>query len=226
MVDLHCHTSASFDGTVHPVRVLELARDRGLTHVAITDHDTIAGALDARAARVDGITLIVGQEVRTTEGDLVLLYLEEPVPSGLSPEETVRRARDQGALVGLAHPFDPYRPSIGRGVVRADALKRLASLADYVEIHNGRVREEIHNGRAADFARDHHLPYAATSDAHSETEIGLIATTLDGLIDSSQDLRAALAGDVGLRVSVSRPTQDPQGWFGRVIEAVRRPTAD
>ncbi len=199
-VDLHCHSSASFDGSIDPVALLELARERGLTHLAITDHDTIDGALAARAAAVPGIQLIVGEEVRTSEGDLIVLFVERRIPSGLQPEETVRLAREQGALVGLAHPFDATRPSIGRGSSRPEQLERLARLADYVEVHNGRVREQIANGRAADFAREFHVPQVAASDAHTEPEVGLAATVFDSDIATAADLRAALQAGGALRV--------------------------
>ncbi len=98
-VDLHCHTSASFDGVLDPVRFVSLALARGLGAVAITDHDTIDGALRARDAGVQGIAVIIGQEVRTTEGDMILLFVENRIQSGLTPEETVLHAREKGALV-------------------------------------------------------------------------------------------------------------------------------
>lgn len=199
-VDLHCHSSASYDGAVDPVRLLELARERGLTHLAITDHETLQGARAARAAQVPGITLIVGQEVRTTEGDLILLFVDQPIPGGMTPEETVRLARAQGALIGLAHPFDVQRPSIGRGAVRATDLARLASLCDYVEVFNGRVTEELANGWAADFAREHGLPAVAASDTHTETELGRCATLLEGDLNTADDLRAALRRGTAMSV--------------------------
>ena len=190
--DFHCHSRASYDGTLDPVRLLELARERGLTHLAITDHETISGALAARAASVPGITLIVGQEVRTTEGDLIVLFVSEPIESGMSPEESVRRARAQGAVIGLAHPFDVYRPSIGRGAVRAEELARLASLCDYVEVYNGRVTDPTANAHAADLARQYGLPNVAASDAHTQSEVGRCATLFDDEIATADELRAAL----------------------------------
>lgn len=207
--DLHCHSIASYDGTLDPVRLLELARERGLTHLAITDHETIDGALAAGAANVQGITLIVGQEVRTTEGDLILLFVRKPIEAGLSPEESVRRARAQGAMIGLAHPFDVHRPSIGRGAVRAEELARLASLCDYVEVYNGRVTDDTANAHAADFARKYGLPAVAGSDAHTQAEVGRCATLFEHEISTADGLRAALRR--GTRMNVRAVEAMPAG---------------
>ena len=68
-IDLHCHTSASFDSLAKPADVAHAAHARGLTHLIVTDHDRIDGALAARAAAPPGLTVIVGEEVRTADGD-------------------------------------------------------------------------------------------------------------------------------------------------------------
>src|SRR5437867_497357 len=87
-VDLHCHTSASFDSLATPAAVVRAAAARGLTHLAITDHDRIVGALEAQALaarEAPGLTVLVGQEIRTTGGDMIGLFLHEPVAPGLAP---------------------------------------------------------------------------------------------------------------------------------------------
>ncbi len=99
-VDLHCHTRASRDSIADPVALLARAVKRGLTHLAITDHDTIDGALHAAASAPEGLTVIVGCEVLTTGGDLILLFLERPIPMGLSPREAIAAGREEGALSG------------------------------------------------------------------------------------------------------------------------------
>jgi predicted metal-dependent phosphoesterase TrpH len=223
-VDLHCHTSASYDGKIDPVQLALLARDRGLTHIAITDHEAINGALAARDAAIEGITVIVGEEVRTSEGDLILLYVKELIPAGLSPEETVRLAREQGCLVGLAHPFDFHRPSIGRGAATEEQLRRLANFADYVEVDNGRVRDCAANGRAADFARSHNLPQVAVSDAHQERDIGLTATLLERDIKTAGNLKSALDLRPFFRVREARFAESARntGALGRLRRVFRR----
>ncbi len=176
-VDLHCHTSASFDSLADPLKVVQAARDRGLTHLAITDHDRIDGALHARAAAIPGIVVIVGEEVKTAGGDLICLFLEEAIPPGLTPAETIARARAQGGLVGIPHPFDRYRGSMGRA---ADEIRALAGLVDWVEAFNARVVFREGNEQAAELARTAGIPGVAVSDAHSMLEVGVAATRLEG----------------------------------------------
>jgi hypothetical protein len=188
-VDLHCHTSASFDSLADPLKVVRAARDRGLTHLAITDHDRIDGALRAREAGVEGITIIVGEEVRTTGGDLVCVFLDEAVPPGLSPAETIARVREQGGLVGIPHPFDRYRGSVGRA---EDEIRAILGLVDWVEAYNARVVGGKGNDRAADLARSAGIPGIAVSDAHSILEVGVAATRLVGDPSTPAGLLAAL----------------------------------
>src|SRR6266567_2404277 len=102
-VDLHCHTSASFDSLASPTSVVRVAAARGLTHLAITDHDTIDGALAARDAAPADLTVLIGQEIRTTEGDLIGVFLDRSVAPGLAPAEAIAAVREQGGLVGIAH---------------------------------------------------------------------------------------------------------------------------
>lgn len=218
-VDLHCHTSASLDGSVDPIAVLTLAHERGLTHLAITDHDSIDGAVTARDRATPGIFVIVGQEIRSTEGDMIGLFLAEPIPSGMSPEETSSAVRRQGGLVGLPHPFDPYRPSIGRGAVSPGQLARLAQLADYVEVHNGRIREPAANTHAADFARQCGLPGVAVTDAHTERELGMSATLLQGPVSTPAELLTALRADV--RMHVREGADDERGLLVRLVDHLR-----
>ncbi len=189
-VDLHCHTSASFDSLADPLKVVLTARDRGITHLAITDHDRIDGALRARDAAIPGITVIVGEEVKTTEGDLICLFLQEAIPPGLPPAEAIARARAQGALVGIPHPFDSYRGSMGKA---AEELEALVGLVDWVEAFNARVVGGKGNEKAAELARTAGIPGVAVSDAHSTLEVGIAATRMEGDPSTPAGLLAALA---------------------------------
>ena len=189
-MDFHCHTNASFDSLADPLKVVQAARARGITHLAITDHDRIDGALRAREAALPGITVIVGEEVKTAGGDLICLFLEEAIPPGLSPAETIARARAQGALVGIPHPFDQYRGSIGKA---EDEIRALVDLVDWVEAFNARVVFRDGNERAAELARSAGIPGVAASDAHSTLEVGVAATRLEGAPSTPEGLRAALA---------------------------------
>ena len=188
-VDLHCHTSASFDSLADPLKVVRAARDRGITHLAITDHDRIDGALRARDAAIPGITVIVGEEVKTAGGDLICLFLDEPIPPGLALPETIATVRARGGLVGIPHPFDRYRGSVGR---TQEELEAIVPLVDWVEAYNARVVLREGNERAAELARTTRLPGVAVSDAHSTLEVGVAATRLEGDPSTPAGLLAAL----------------------------------
>jgi predicted metal-dependent phosphoesterase TrpH len=187
-MDLHCHTRASFDCLSAPKAVVGAAADRGLTHLAITDHDRIEGALEAREAASAGLTVIVGEEVKTTDGDLICVFLEQAIEPGMSAEETIAAAREQGALVGIPHPFDRFR----RSVLMDDRMASLATKVDWVETHNARAIGRG-NEHAAAFAAENRLPGVAVSDAHSILEIGVAYTALDGDPSTPEGLLAALS---------------------------------
>jgi predicted metal-dependent phosphoesterase TrpH len=187
-IDLHCHTSASFDSLADPLAVVRAAAGRGLTHLAITDHDRIDGALRARDSAPDGLTVIVGEEIKTDAGDLIAVFLERAVPPGLPVAEAIAAVREQGGLVGVPHPFDRLRGSMGRN----EALEGLAGLVDWVEAYNARVLGGSGNEQAALFARAHGLPGIAVSDAHSILEVGVAYTALTGDPSTAPGLLAAL----------------------------------
>ncbi len=192
MADLHCHTSASFDSLSKPAAVVRAAAERGLTHLAITDHDRLEGALAGRDAAPAELTVIIGQEVRTTAGDLIALYVERPIAPGMAPHEAAQAVREQGGVVGLAHPFDRFRSGAGRRGWETD-LELLAPLLDYVEVWNARLMVGNGNGLAAEFAAERGLAGAAASDAHTVLEVGIAYTIADVPLDTAQQFRAAMA---------------------------------
>ena len=187
-IDLHCHTSASFDCLARPRDVVRAAASRGLTHLVVTDHDRIDGALAARAAAPAGLTVIVGEEVRTADGDLIAAYLERAVAPGMSAVDTVAAVREQGGLVGIPHPFDRLRGSL----LMDERMSTLVSLVDWVEVHNARLVGGG-NERAAALAREHGLAGVAVSDAHSVLEVGVAYTALEGDPSTPAGLLSALA---------------------------------
>ena len=166
---------------------MRAAVHRGLTHLAITDHDRIDEAQRARDGAPPGLTVIVGSEVKTSDGDLICLFLERPIPTGLRAIEAIAAAREQGGLVGIPHPFDRLRGSM----LNDPRLEALASQVDWVEGWNARLIGGG-NQRAAEFAHDHGLPSVAVSDAHSVLEIGIAYTVLDGDPSTAAGLLAAL----------------------------------
>jgi hypothetical protein len=194
--DLHCHSSASFDSLSKPADLMRVAAERGLTHLAITDHERIDGALAARDLAPDGLTIIVGEEIRSADGDVLALYLERAIPPGLSAIETIAAIHEQGGLAGIPHPFDRFRAS-GLAGLPPERLADVAAAVDFVETWNARVPSAATNERARDFAAAHGLPGVASSDAHTLIEVGVASTRLVGPVTGPTELRAAL-GTVSL----------------------------
>lgn len=214
-VDLHCHTTASFDSVADPIALVARAHKQGLTHVAITDHDTIDGARTAAAAAPAGLHVLVGSEVLTREGDLIFVFLERPLPKGLSARDAITAGREQGALVGIPHPFDRSRRSLLVNSANAD----LVSLVDWVEVRNGRVAQHGVNDEAAALARRTGSPAIGVSDAHSLLEVGTTWTTMTGDLSSPAGLLEALHGP--LEISGTTPVA-PVSWWSRVRQSIGR----
>ncbi|MBI3286661.1 MAG: PHP domain-containing protein [Chloroflexi bacterium] len=164
--DLHMHTRFSQDCTVSPEALIEACRRRGLGTVAVTDHNTIAGGLAVR--KIAPFPVIVGAEIKTNQGEIIGLFLEEEIPRGLSPEETIRRIRQQGGLVGVPHPFDRLR----RSAIRREALWDILDQIDYLETLNARMVFSADNQMAFELARRRGLPMSSGSDAHTLFEYG------------------------------------------------------
>jgi predicted metal-dependent phosphoesterase TrpH len=180
--------------------VVRAAAARGLTHLAVTDHDTINGALAAvEAARRLEIPLqvLVGQEIRTPSGDLIGVFLRETVPSGLSMPDAIAAVHEQGGLVGIPHPFDRLRGSLGR-LGDPDSLETVAGSVDWIEAWNARVMLGNGNERAAELAAEVGVPGVAVSDAHTTLEVGIAATIVAGDLATADGLRAALRGEIQL----------------------------
>ena len=191
-IDLHVHTRHSHDSAAPVESVLQRCRDSGLGLVAVTDHDNIRGGLEARE-RAAGFPVIVGEEIKSSKGDIIGLFLEEPVPPRLSPLETVKRVKDQGGLVGVPHPFDRIRPT----AMGLKGILEILPLVDFLEGYNAHTFLSRDNRRGVEFAVEHSLPVVASSDSHSALELGrtyteVLADGMDGTPDGL--MRAIRAG--------------------------------
>lgn len=195
-VDLHCHTCVSGDSATPIDAIPARCREQNIAVQAITDHWKIWGAqqlkarVQGRAGHGDsGLTIIVGEEIQTDEGELIGLFLRERVEPGFSPEETVRRIKAQGGLVLLPHGFDPLK--LVR--LRPEARERIAEWIDIVETFNAHVSWPRWNRLAAEWAAARGKPMSAGSDAHTLDAIGRAwVETPDRLIEGPQDLLEAL----------------------------------
>jgi hypothetical protein len=164
-IDLHTHTHYSPDSITSPRRFVEACQRKGITCVAVTDHDTMRGALAVE--EIAPFRVIVGEEICTREGEIIGLFLSEEIPPGLSALETVERIRAQSGLVSVPHPLDRFRGGIG-----AEGLAELAPLVDIVEVMNARTTVAQDNDKASRVAEEHGLVGVAVTDAHSPWEMG------------------------------------------------------
>jgi predicted metal-dependent phosphoesterase TrpH len=165
-IDLHCHTLYSPDSLMTLDALLKAMDRRELDMIAVTDHNTVAGAR-ALHARAPG-RVVIGEEIKTTRGELIALFLEEEVPPGLSPEETIARVHAQGALVGASHPFDRVRGD-ALGMENLEPIRREL---DFLEVLNARMTFPGDNRLAREMAARWGLPGSAGSDAHAPSEVG------------------------------------------------------
>jgi predicted metal-dependent phosphoesterase TrpH len=179
-LDLHNHTAFSPDGLMSPAVLLAAARARGLSCIAITDHNTIRGAIQGAALAESDPTLprvIPGMELSTRDGEVIGLYLSEEIPARLTAVEAIVRIKAQGGLVCLPHPFDVSR----RGTISRRALVGAAELADIIEVVNGRSLGPWGATKAQALARRLGKPGGAGSDAHRTGEVGSAYLVVDAL---------------------------------------------
>ena len=183
-VELHSHTHFSSDSLNRLSDVIRTCQAVGIDRIAITDHNEINGALRARDLAPD--LVIVGEEVMTTQGELLCLFIEQHIPRGLTPEEVIGRVRDQGGIVGAAHPFDyPRRAGLG-----PENIIRLRHQLDFLEVYNARTRDESANDRANALALELGLARTVGSDAHTLVEIGRCRVRMDEFAGPSEFLLA------------------------------------
>jgi predicted metal-dependent phosphoesterase TrpH/glycosyltransferase involved in cell wall biosynthesis len=190
-VDIHLHTDHSSD-CVTPVEVLlATAAERGLGAIAVTDHNEISGALDARDKAAEyGVKVIVGEEVKTKDqGEVIGLFIEEKIPRGMSLEETIAEIRRQGGLVYVPHPFDRLH-----SVPDYEHLLAVVDDVDAIEVFNPRIAIAAWNEEAVRFAGKYRIPGGAGSDAHVAQGLGAVRIRMrdfDGPEEFLESLRDA-----------------------------------
>jgi predicted metal-dependent phosphoesterase TrpH len=192
--DFHIHNRFSRDSILSEDKFIRVALERGLTHVAVTNHNNVEGAIAVRdrAAALgvdDRLTVILGEEVSTSDGEVVGLFLQRTIPRGLTADQTADEIHAQGGLVSIPHPFDPFRASH----IRPAPLEKLAAAGkiDMIEVFNSRVTFSRHNEQAADFAVRHRIPGIACSDTHSAFEVAMSFNALPAF-ETAEELREGL----------------------------------
>lgn len=167
-VALHIHTLYSACSETILEEMEKYCLSKGISVVGITDHDTISGALALKSI-VKNLRVIIGEEIKTKQGEITGLFLKKEVAPGLDAEETCLRIKDQGGLVYIPHPFDPFK--FHR--LTPKALTRVLDLVDIIEVFNAKANFPFFNPIAAKFAMEHGKVGAAGSDAHFLQAISL-----------------------------------------------------
>ena len=178
--DLHIHSKYSSDGVLEPERIVKIAMKQGLNGIAVTDHNTIKGGLEAKKYENEDFTVIVGSEIMTERGEIIGLFLEEEVKSK-NVQDVISEIKEQNGIAIIPHPFDELRHSAFH------PAEEDAKFIDCIEGFNSRCVYQNYNKKAVEFAMKHNLTITAGSDAHFANEIGNA-----GIITETEDVREAL----------------------------------
>ena len=184
-VEFHCHTVFSKDSLTSPRKLVETCRRKGIDRVVVTDHNTIAGALAAQQLAPE--LVIVGEEIMTTKGEILAAYVREEAPPFMSPQETIKRLKDEGAFISVSHPFDRLR----NGAWKEEDLLEILPDIDAIEVFNSRCMDPRFNNHAREFAEKHNVPGTVGSDAHTAFEVGRSVLLLEQF-EGPDEMRGAI----------------------------------
>ncbi len=197
--DLHIHTKYSMDCQTPLEKIVERCRELGINCIAIADHGTTEGAL--KMQKIAPFKVIVAEEILTTQGEIMGMFLKETIPGGITPQEAVRRIREQGGLVNIPHPFETIRGS----ALKDRFIEEIAADIDLMEVLNSRSPFPANSNKARAFAGKHGIPGSAGSDAHTVQEIGNAYVEMADFNNAQEFLQALAQGKIqgkrsGLRV--------------------------
>lgn len=177
---MHIHSKYSSDGILDVDEIIKTAIKRGLNGIAITDHNTIKGGMEAKKYKNTDLEIIVGSEIMTEKGEIIGLFLTEEITSN-DLIDVVQAIKDQDGIIILPHPFDERR---GSSFFPGEEDEKFF---DGIEVFNSRCIFQKYNENAIGFAKKHKLAITAGSDAHFSNEIGNA-----GIITEKEDIREAI----------------------------------
>ncbi len=189
--DLHMHSTFSKDSKNTVETIIRTAREIGLGAIAVTDHNEIKGALRARELADGDPFVIVAEEIKSREGEVIGLFLQEYIPPKLSFDETLSRIKEQGALVYVPHPFDALRTTPSYQAL-VDNLHRI----DVIEIYNAKVALSPFNLSAERFAAKYNIVAGAGSDAHVRQALGTAMLRMPRFHDPESFMAALWEADI------------------------------
>ena len=209
-IDFHIHSNFSYDSLLSPKRIVRIAEKRGLDGIAITDHDTIKGALEASKLN-SSLYVIIGSEIETEIGDVIGLFLNEEITSKHF-DEVVSEIKSQDGLVVLPHPYKKIK----------HIPNELISKVDLIETLNGRLSPEL-NYKAQTLAKNNEMPIIGGSDAHISMSIGSVKTIFNcekHPIQNVEDIkRLLLKGDAKV---VGKESPRYVHYFSATVGNVRK----
>ena len=188
--DLHIHTECSMDCSTPAEKIIKRCRELGINCIAIADHGTAEGALKMQKSAP--FQVIVAEEMLTTQGEIMGMFLKETIPSGLTPAETIKRIRAQGGLVNIPHPYDKVRGSALKEWVIDEIVKEI----DLMEVLNARSASPENVERVRAFTVRNKIVQGAGSDAHSVNEIGNAYVIMPEFSGKDEFLKSLAKGEI------------------------------
>ena len=188
--DLHIHTEYSMDCSTPLDKIIERCQELEINCIAIADHGTVEGAL--KMQKIAPFTVIVAEEIMTTEGEIMGMFLKETIPKGLTPQEAVKRIWEQGGLVNIQHPFETIRGS----ALKDRSILEIVAQIDLMEVLNARSPFPKSSNRARAFAEEHGIVPGAGSDAHTVIEIGNAYVIMPEFTGKDDFLKALSQGEI------------------------------
>jgi len=175
-------------------KIISRCQELGINCIAIADHGTAEGAL--KMQEIAPFNVIVAEEILTTQGEIMGMFLKETIKSEansrITPQEAVKRIREQGGLVNIPHPFETIRGS----ALKDKYIDEIAGDIDLMEVMNSRSPFPANTDKARDFAAKHGIPGSAGSDAHSVYEIGNAYVEMPDFNGNDEFLKALAQGKI------------------------------
>jgi len=190
--DLHIHTRYSMDCQTPLEKIIIRCRELGINCIAIADHGTAEGALEMQKIAPASLKVIVAEEILTTQGEIMGMFLKETIPSGITPLEAIAQIRAQGGLVNIPHPFETIRGS----ALKDKYIDEIAADIDLMEVLNSRSPFPANSNKARAFAEKHGIPGGAGSDAHTIHEIGNAYIEIPDFNTKDEFLKAVVHGKI------------------------------